>query len=101
MSRGYPTRVCSVYTGTSSFLLDCALFLNNSHRLSDKIILCQSARSVEKQPGSVHAGDLIVWEWLSYDRLYNDPDNPPPSWETGRALAVCPPLPFGSDSEAQ
>jgi len=73
-----------------------ALSLNDSHRLSDKIILCQSTRSVETSPGLVHAGELIVWEWLSYDRLYNDPNNPPPNWESGRALAVCP-LPVYSD----
>lgn len=67
---------------------------DGSHRLSDKIVLCQSTVSIEGSPGLVHAGELIVWEWLSYDRLYNDPNNPPPSWETGRALAVCPPLPL-------
>jgi len=76
------------------------LSLNDSHRLSDKIILCQSTRSVETEPGLVHAGELIVWEWLSYDRLYNDPNNPPPSWETGRALVVCP-LQACSDPGAQ
>jgi hypothetical protein len=81
-------------------LLDFALSLNNSCRLSDKIILCQSARSIEVTPGLIHAGELIVWEWLSYDRLYNDPNNPPPSWETGRALAVCP-LPVCNGIEAQ
>ncbi len=71
--------------------------LNDSRRLSDKIVLCQSTVSVEAKPGLVHAGELIVWEWLSYDGLYNDPNNPPPSWETGRALAVCP-FPGYSDS---
>lgn len=63
--------------------------LSDSRRLSNKIILCQSTRSVEAPSGRIYAGELIVWEWLSYDRLYNDPNNPPPSWETGRALAVC------------
>jgi hypothetical protein len=33
------------------FLLHCAVSLNDSRRLSDKIILCQSARSVETPPG--------------------------------------------------
>lgn len=93
-------RVCSAYTGTSLFPLDCALPVNNSRRLSEKIILCQSTRSLEITPGLIHAGELIVWEWLAYDRLYNDPNNPPPSWESGRALAVCP-LPVCSDAEAQ